>query len=253
MVLKIFCFGSPSCVKLNVKFHTSKHWLVLDMTRNVPTPCLHNSWWICFLLWHWLELKGRYQVSTHRACPWAYRVVFQPRILYPPPPLLSLFAFVKLEHTIRVTNNITWNPTENFFIEAAIISLFCLMLQWSSKVISNSPLNLSLFYLYIYTIQQLSIYFFRQTLQQYSLFHSLLYLNILFYSFISFKYYIYFLFFIIISRQITNSHNQILPIHCYRRHHHHHCKSTQSNHHKINFSAQNHHTESNSKVSKLKN
>jgi hypothetical protein len=94
---------------------------------------------------------------------------------------------------------------------------------------SSNCLNLSLFYLYICTIQQLSIYFFKQTLQQYSLFHSLFYLNIFFYSFISFKYYIFYSLFIIISHQqlteITNGHNQILPTHrrCYHR------KSTQCN------------------------
>ena len=116
-----------------------------------------------------------------------------------------------------------------------------------AKSNSSNSLILSLFYLYICIIQQLSIYFFRQTLQQYSLFHSLLYLNILFYSFISFKYYIFYSFFIIISRQqlteITNDDNQILPTHAAvttttvnqpratKTHRDHHREST-VNHHK---------------------
>ena len=105
--------------------------------------------------------------------------------------------------------------------------------------------------------------------------HSLFYLNILFYSFISFKYYIFYSFFIIISRQhlskITNSHNQILPTHRRRHHHHHHRKSTQSNQNPLRpppwINCQppqtqqkplqnqflSNQTESNSKISKLKN
>ena len=86
----------------------------------------------------------------------------------------------------------------------------------------------------LYLHYSATLYFFFQTNSPAVLSISLSILfKYIFYSFISFKYYIFLLFFIIISRQITNSHNQILPIHRHHCHHHHHRKSTQSNHHKI--------------------
>lgn len=42
-------------------FKHKKHWLHITGTAQAPCYCI-ISWWICFLImWHWVNLKGRYQ------------------------------------------------------------------------------------------------------------------------------------------------------------------------------------------------
>ena len=121
---------------------------------------------------------------------------------------------------------------------------------------------ISILFLYLHYSTTLYLFLF----QQYSLFHSLLYLNIFFYSFILFKYILFILLYYYFPQKITNYHNKSFPPvtttttvnqpRATKNHCNHHRESTinhhkpNKNYHKINFSAT---KQSNSKVSKLKN